>query len=35
MKGDKFLNYTPSLLTAAAVGLAKATFRPGQPVWVS
>ena len=33
VKGERFLNYTPSLLTAAAVGLAKATFRPGLPVW--
>ena len=33
--GDKFLKYTPSLLTAAAIGLSRATQKPTEPVWVS
>ncbi|XP_063689433.1 G2/mitotic-specific cyclin-A-like isoform X4 [Bolinopsis microptera] len=31
--GDKFLKYTPSLLTAAAIGLSRATQKPTEPVW--
>lgn len=31
--GDEFLKYTPSLLTAAAVGLSRAVLTPSEPVW--
>jgi len=31
--GEKFLKYSPSLLTSAAVAVARATFRPDLPAW--
>ncbi|KAL5270958.1 hypothetical protein ACHWQZ_G001576 [Mnemiopsis leidyi] len=31
--GDKFLNYKPSHVTAAAIGLSRALQRPSEPVW--